>query len=77
MRRLLFFGVGVLVGVAVGTAAATLLAPASGDDLRKRVENHVDNALSEARLAADKRRRELEAQLEQMMKPGARPKSAR
>ena len=66
MRRLMFFAVGLLVGAAVGSTLALLLTPDSGNGLRHSVKSHVKNALSEAQLAAETRRREMEAQLAAM-----------
>lgn len=78
MRRLMFFAAGLLVGAAVGTTLALLLTPDSGDGLRHSVQSHVKNALSEAQLAAETRRREMEAQLAVMTRlPAGRESSPR
>ncbi len=69
MRRLLFFAGGVAVGLAVGATLALLLAPASGDAMRSDAQGRFDSMMSEARLASDRRRRELEAELNQMTSP--------
>ncbi len=66
MRRLMFFALGLLVGAAVGSTLALLLTPDSGDGLRHKAKSHVRNALSEAQIAAETRRREMEAQLAHM-----------
>ncbi len=69
MRRLLFFAGGVAVGLAVGATLALLLAPASGDVMRIDAQNRFDNTMTEARLASERRRRELEAQLMDLTTP--------
>ncbi len=78
MRRLMFFAAGLLVGAAVGGAVALLLTPDSGNGLRHTVKSHVKNALDEAQLAAETRRREMEAQLASMTAlPSGRESSPR
>ncbi len=69
MRRLLFFAGGVACGLAIGATLALLLAPASGDTMRVDAQNRFDNMMTEAKLASDRRRRELEAQLMEMTAP--------
>ncbi len=69
MRRLLFFVGGVMCGLAIGAALALLLAPASGDAMRSDAQGRFDNMMTEARLASERRRRELEAQLTEMTSP--------
>ncbi len=69
MRKLMFFVGGILCGVAIGAALALLLAPASGDAMRSDAQHRFDNMMSEARLASERRRRELEAQLTEMTAP--------
>jgi hypothetical protein len=64
VRRLFFFGLGLLFGAAVGGAIAMLLAPASGKEMRQRVEDHFESAVREAQKASDARRREMETQLQ-------------
>lgn len=68
MRRLILFALGICFGAAIGSALAFLLTPASGQDLRKRAEKHVQRALSEARAAAEVTRKSLEAELEAAQK---------
>ncbi len=69
MRRLLFFAGGVACGVAIGVTLALLLAPASGDTMRSDTQARFDNMMTEARLASERRRRELEAQLTELTAP--------
>ncbi len=69
MRRLLFFAGGVMCGLAIGATLALLLAPASGDAMRSDAQARFDTMMTEARLASERRRRELEAQLTEMTNP--------
>ncbi len=69
MRRLMFFAGGVMCGLVVGATLALLLAPASGDAMRSDAQARFDNMMTEARLASEQRRRELEAQLTEMTSP--------
>ncbi len=69
MRRLLFFAGGVACGLAIGATLALLLAPASGDTMRSDAQNRFDNMMTEARLATERRRRELESQLTELTAP--------
>jgi gas vesicle protein len=66
MRRLMFFAGGGVFGALIGAAAALLMTPASGDALRSDTRSRFSGAMSVARLAAEERRQELEAQLAQM-----------
>lgn len=64
MKRVFSFLAGALCGAVVGGVATLLLTPASGEDLRTQAEQHWQNAKSEAQLAMEERRRELEEQFE-------------
>jgi gas vesicle protein len=63
MRRAVFFVLGLLFGATLGAMFAFLLAPSSGQTLRKRAEQHVRHALREAQAAAEAKRKALEAEL--------------
>lgn len=63
MRRVVFFALGLLFGATVGATLAFLLAPSSGQSLRKRAEQRVRHALQEAHAAAEAKRKSLEAEL--------------
>ncbi|MCR5260932.1 MAG: YtxH domain-containing protein [Candidatus Gastranaerophilales bacterium] len=39
----LIFGIGILAGVTAGIIAGLLMAPASGEETRKKLENHVND----------------------------------
>ncbi|PJF36034.1 MAG: hypothetical protein CUN49_07510 [Candidatus Thermofonsia Clade 1 bacterium] len=63
MRRVIFFALGLLFGATLGATLAFLLAPSSGQSLRKRAERHVRHAWQEAQAAAEAKRKALEAEL--------------
>ena len=69
MRRMLMFAGGLMCGALIGATVVLLLTPASGETVREDAKDRVDGAMSEARKAADRRRRELEAELEAMTNP--------
>ncbi len=62
MKKVFSFLAGAFCGVLVGGVTTLLLTPASGEDLRKRAEDHWQSAMDEARQARDEKQRELEAQ---------------
>jgi gas vesicle protein len=69
MRRLMFFVGGLVCGALLGATIALLLTPESGRELRVDTRERVNDALTEARKASEKRRQELEAELAQMTSP--------
>jgi gas vesicle protein len=77
MRRLMFFAGGVLAGAVIGATVALLLAPSSGDAIREDAKTRLDDVMSEARRASERRRRELEAQLAQMTSPAPQETAVR
>jgi len=64
MRKLTMFLAGMFAGALDGGVAALLLAPDSGEELRKKVCTSVSSLLEEGRKAAAARRAELQRQLE-------------
>jgi gas vesicle protein len=66
MSKLFSFLAGMLCGALVGTVLALLLTPASGEKLRADAMARWDTAMTEARQAMEEKRRELEAQFEQL-----------
>ncbi len=64
MQKTFSFLAGMISGVLVGAAAVLLLTPYSGSELREGAEARWQGAISEARLAMDEKRRELENQFE-------------
>ncbi len=69
MKKLANFLLGAIIGGAVGAVAALLLTPASGDKLRGDIQDYIDTTREEVRLAGERRRTELEQQLENLRKP--------
>ncbi len=69
MRRMFGFLIGIMVGALVGSTIALLLAPESGERLRREIRARGQDFLSEVREAADARRIELTHQLENMRAP--------
>jgi gas vesicle protein len=65
MNKIFSFFAGALCGALVGAVTALLLTPASGDNLRADAEARWQEALREANLAMEQRRRELEMQFQQ------------
>lgn len=63
MRRFTSFVVGAMCGALVGSAVALLLAPASGEDLRVRVQETVTSFGDDVRAAYEERMGELEREL--------------
>jgi gas vesicle protein len=62
MSKFWNFAGGLILGLLAGTAAGLLLAPKPGDELRKDMQQEIDDILSEARQASELRRKEMEAQ---------------
>lgn len=66
MRKLLSFIIGLGMGIGTGMLIVTLFSPVSGTELRQNLRDHYQNALKAAQEASEAKRRELEADLEQM-----------
>ncbi len=62
MHKLMSFMTGAICGALVGAVAALLLTPASGEELIQTAEERWELTKTEARLAMEERRMELEAQ---------------
>jgi gas vesicle protein len=60
---------GFILGGLVGVAVALLVTPASGNELRSRIQGEVDRVRGEVNRAADERRAELEQQLAALRLP--------
>ncbi len=71
MRRMFGFLIGIMVGALVGSTIALLLAPESGEGLRREIRARGQDFLSEVRNAAEARRIELTRQLENLRAPRA------
>jgi gas vesicle protein len=70
MRSFWNFLSGMLLGAAIGAVTALILAPESGDQLRKDIRREIDEILNEGRRAASDRRSELEDQLARLRRDG-------
>ncbi len=69
MRRLVFFAGGLICGALIGATVVLLLTPESGTAVREDARGRVQDAMSEARLASERRKQELEAELAEMISP--------
>lgn len=69
MNRVISFLSGALMGGLVGVTLALLLTPASGEELRTKMQNQVNQIQAEIKSAAQSRREELEEQLANLRKP--------
>ena len=64
MRKAMAFTIGALIGGVIAAVTALILAPYSGKELRDAIQKQVDSLQTEIKEAAEKRRAELEEQLE-------------
>jgi gas vesicle protein len=62
---------GLLLGFLVGAGTVLLLAPRSGAETRLAIQDRVEDVIEAGRQAADERRLELTAQLEDLKRPGS------
>jgi gas vesicle protein len=69
MRRMFGFMIGIMVGALVGSTVALLLAPETGEGLRREIRARGDALISDIRHAADVRRIELTDRLETLRAP--------
>lgn len=63
MRKLLSLMIGFGVGAGIGAALVMLFAPEAGEKIIAELKRGWSETMAEARLASQKRRAELEAQL--------------
>ena len=69
MRKIVLFGIGALGGALLTGIAVLLLAPDSGDAMRRQAREQFDDLMDDATAAAEDRRKELEADLEALIHP--------
>ena len=69
MKKAMAFIFGAVLGGVLGGITALLLAPYSGEDLRTVIQKEVDNIQIEIKEAAQKKRAELEEQLDELIHP--------
>jgi gas vesicle protein len=69
MNRIISFLSGAVMGGLVGATLALLLTPASGEELRTKMQDQVKQIQAEVKEATESRRAELESQLENLRKP--------
>jgi gas vesicle protein len=59
----------MLLGAALGVGLVLLFTPQSGDELRRKIQERMQDILAEGRQAAEDRRQELTAQFESLTQP--------
>jgi len=69
MKKAMAFIFGAVLGGVLGGITALLLAPYSGEELRTVIHKEVDNIQIEIKEAAQKKRAELEEQLDELIHP--------
>jgi gas vesicle protein len=70
MKKAMAFVFGAVLGGVLGSLTALLLAPSSGEELRSNIRSQVDQIQVEIKEAGNKKREELELQLDQLINPG-------
>lgn len=69
MKKAMAFIFGAVLGGVLGGITALLLAPYSGEELRNVIQKEVDTIQIEIKEAAQKKRAELEEQLDELIHP--------
>jgi len=69
MKKAMVFIFGAVLGGILGGITALMLAPYSGEELRTVIQKEVDNIQIEIKEAAQKKRAELEEQLDELIHP--------
>jgi gas vesicle protein len=64
MQRFFSFLAGMFAGLIVGAVVALLLAPTSGDDLRKQMQERSNELVSDVKSAIEEERKKLQDELE-------------
>jgi gas vesicle protein len=73
MSRGVSFGAGLMLGALFGVGLVLLFAPQGGAETRQAIQDRVQEILDEGRQAADARRLELTARLEELKQPTREP----
>ena len=69
MKKALSFLSGAVMGGLVGATLAMLFAPASGEELRLKMQEQAKQIQAEVKAAAESRRSEMEEQLSNLRQP--------
>ncbi len=69
MNRVISFLSGAVMGTLVGATLALLFTPASGEELRIKMQEQAQKIQDEVKSATENRRAELEEQLANLRKP--------
>ena len=69
MKKAMAFIFGAVIGGVLGGITALMLAPYSGEELRTVIQKEIDNIQIEIKEAAQKKRAELEEQLDELIHP--------
>jgi gas vesicle protein len=69
MRKAMAFTFGAIMGGVIGALVAMLMAPSSGEELRASIQKQIEDIQSEITEAAQKKRAELEEQLDELIHP--------
>ena len=64
MQRFFSFLAGIFAGLIVGAVVALLLAPMSGDDLRKQMQERSNELVGDVKSAIEEERKKLQSELE-------------
>jgi len=67
MRKAMAFTFGAVLGGILGGLTALLLAPSSGEELRSSIQKQVDQIQIEIKEAGQKKREELEQELDELI----------
>jgi gas vesicle protein len=69
MRKAMAFTFGAIMGGVIGALVALLMAPSSGEELQASIKKQVEDIQLEIKEAAQKKRAELEEQLDELIHP--------
>jgi gas vesicle protein len=69
MNRILSMMAGLLLGAALAIGLVLLFAPKSGAEMRRQIQERVQDIMAEGRQAAEVRRLELTTQFESLKQP--------